>query len=159
MTARLHHFPGLFDCRDIPVVGVPIDVAMSHSLIMGVPTSVTIVGSTGLTGSAALSSLLSSPTPVSITALTRREIVPSKTPAAGTTLTTRILADLSQAATDSQPLSSGGGTYISCLGTKLAVVGDVKKQEQIDLVLNRNLAQRAKSDGAETVRRNRAWLT
>lgn len=111
----------------------------------------TLVGATGLTGSAALSSLLTSHAAMAITALTRRAVPGQTTGSAASTYTNRVLSDVASAVTATEPLVTPGGVYVSCLGTTLAVVGDFKKQEQIDLVLNRELATRAKKDGAKTV--------
>ena len=42
---------------------------------------------------------------------------------------------------------------MSCLGTTRAAAGSTKNQERIDLDLNRELAQKAKHDGVDTVSR------
>jgi len=42
---------------------------------------------------------------------------------------------------------------VSCLGTTRAAAGSTKNQERIDLDLNRELAQKAKHDGVDTVSR------
>jgi hypothetical protein len=44
---------------------------------------------------------------------------------------------------------------VSCLGTTRADVGGINKQRAIDLDMNRDLAQQARNDGAETVSRSR----
>lgn len=44
-----------------------------------------------------------------------------------------------------------GGIYVSCLGTTRADAGGTAEQEKVDLGLNKDLATRAKKDGASTV--------
>lgn len=117
---------------------------------MASPIPVTLVGATGLTGSSTLRNLLTSPTAFAVTALTRRAASATATPP--NTYTNRVVSDLNDATTASDPIVPAKGTYISCLGTTRAAVGDdIKKQEAIDLFLNRDLATRAKKDGAGTV--------
>ncbi|KAL1410794.1 Protein fmp52, mitochondrial [Vanrija albida] len=112
---------------------------------------ITIVGGTGLVGGAALSSLLASPTPLAITALTRRAL-PAPAPAnPGTTLTPYLLPDLADAVAAARPLAGPGATYITALGATRAAAGGLAGQERIDFALNRDLAARARADGAETI--------
>jgi len=117
---------------------------------MASPIPVTIVGSTGLTGSAALRSLLASPVSFAVTALTRRDN-PATPSNPGTSYTNRVTPDLNSAATAAEPLAAPKGVYISCLGTTRADSGGVEQQKKIDLDLNRELAQKARKDGATTV--------
>lgn len=120
------------------------------------PIPVTVIGSTGLTGSAALSALLSSPTAFSVTALTRRPASASTTPQASpeTSYHNRVvdLAAVFGAENPTETVASKGGVYVSCLGTTRGAVGSVEAQKAIDLDLNTVLANKAKADGAETVR-------
>lgn len=119
------------------------------------PTPVTIIGATGLTGSAALSALLSSPSPFSITSLTRRARSASTSPEASkeTSYHNRVvdLQSVYTSSTAGESIAQKGGVYISCLGTTRAAVGSVEAQRKVDLDLNTILAERAKADGAETV--------
>ncbi|OWZ44642.1 endoplasmic reticulum protein [Cryptococcus neoformans c45] len=119
---------------------------------MTAPTSVTLVGATGLTGSHSLNCLLTSPHAFSIDALTRRPL--SDTPSAVnplTKLTTRLYNSLFDAPTDKDALVQQGGIYVSCLGTTRANAGGTAEQEKLDLGLNKDLATRAKKDGASTL--------
>ncbi|KAK4686805.1 hypothetical protein P7C73_g3319, partial [Tremellales sp. Uapishka_1] len=116
---------------------------------MATSIPVTLVGATGLTGSATLLSLLSSASPFTITALTRRAISAPVQPAnASTTYANRVIEDLFTA--PSGPVGSSNGVYISCLGTTRAAEG-LEKQIQTDLVLNRDLAKKAKADGSDVL--------
>lgn len=110
---------------------------------------VTLVGATGFTGSTTLDSLLASTFPFAITTFSRKPL-PPRTASSTSTFTTEVLDDLTQA-TKAQ-LCTPGGVYITCLGTTRATAGGSKQQEAIDLHLNRDLARKAKEDGAETVR-------
>ena len=109
--------------------------------------AVTLVGATGLTGTAALNALLSSSSPFSITTLTRKAI--SQQASKTSTLDCKVIPDLSQILKGQ--VGSPEGVYISCLGTTQAAAGGIKQQEAIDLHLNRDLFTKAKDDGAETV--------
>lgn len=122
---------------------------------MSAPTPVTLVGATGLTGSASLRYLLTSPSALAITSVTRRAApAPWEPSTTGSSYTNRVLPDLTTATTTPEPLSTKGGVYVSCLGTTRAQVGgDIKKQEAIDLDMNKVLFERAKKDGASTVSR------
>ncbi|WOO77648.1 Protein fmp52-1, mitochondrial [Vanrija pseudolonga] len=114
------------------------------------PIALTLVGSTGLTGASALQHLLSSPTTFALTALSRR--TDAHTPSnKGTSYTNRVVADLTTVAAAPEPLVASGGVYVTALGTTRAQAGGVKQQEAIDLDLNRDLATRAKKDGAATI--------
>ncbi|WVQ66578.1 uncharacterized protein L199_004762 [Kwoniella botswanensis] len=119
------------------------------------PTPVTLVGATGLTGSASLRSLLLSSHPFNLTVLTRRPLSESITPSSSnpsTILATKIHEDLSSVPKDAGlKIAEKGGVYISALGTTRAKAGGTAEQEKIDLVLNRDLAKKAKEDGAETM--------
>ncbi|KAL1408275.1 Protein fmp52, mitochondrial [Vanrija albida] len=113
------------------------------------PIALTIVGSTGLTGAAALAALLNSPTSFAITALSRR--ADAQAPSTNSTFTNRVEPDLAAVASAAEPLVPAGGVYITALGTTRAQAGGVAQQEAIDLTLNRELATRAKKDGASTI--------
>ncbi|WVQ96409.1 hypothetical protein IAU59_003514 [Kwoniella sp. CBS 9459] len=126
----------------------------SSSSSSATPTPVTLVGATGLTGSRSLSSILSSSHPFNLTVLTRRSLPAELTPSASnksTTLRTRLYTDLFDAPTDQQKIAEQGGVYVSCLGTTRANAGGTAQQEKLDLDLNRDLAKRAKEDGAATM--------
>ncbi|KGB78084.1 endoplasmic reticulum protein [Cryptococcus deuterogattii 99/473] len=119
---------------------------------MTTPTAVTLVGATGLTGSHSLNCLLTSPHAFSINALVRRPL--SDTPSAAnplTKLTTRLYNSLFDAPNDKDALVEQGGIYVSCLGTTRAKAGGTAEQEKLDLGLNKDLATRAKKDGASTM--------
>ncbi|BEJ17359.1 hypothetical protein CspHIS471_0607600 [Cutaneotrichosporon sp. HIS471] len=110
------------------------------------PTPISLVGITGLTGSATLACLLSAPAPFAITGFSRRAN-PNTPDTPGTTYT-NIVGELSPT-----PAKVGnvGGIFVSCLGTTRADVGGVEKQRAIDLDMNRDLAKQARKDGAETM--------
>ncbi|WVQ75204.1 hypothetical protein IAR50_004815 [Cryptococcus sp. DSM 104548] len=114
-------------------------------------TSLTLVGATGLTGSLALRHLLASPAAFNITTLTRR--APDTTAPANpqTNVTPRLFPSLFDAPNDKERLVQDGGVYVSCLGTTRAAAGGTAEQEKLDLGLNRDLAKRAKEDGASTL--------
>jgi len=121
-------------------------------------TNISLIGATGLTGSTTLHSLLSSPHPFSIKTFTRRPIPsPLPTPVNPDSYLPRNaeckhqneVVDLFQL--PQKGISEKGGVYISCLGTTRAAAGSVKEQEKLDLVLNRDLARKAREDGADTV--------
>ncbi|ODN74864.1 hypothetical protein L202_07168 [Cryptococcus amylolentus CBS 6039] len=121
---------------------------------MSTPTPVTILGSTGLTGSETLHALLTSSHPFSITTATRRPI-PSPFPKckptnAQTVLDERIYPSLFDAPADTArgKLVQEGGVYVSCLATTR--VNGKETQKKVDWELNRDLATRAKADGART---------
>ncbi|WWC93096.1 uncharacterized protein L201_008061 [Kwoniella dendrophila CBS 6074] len=120
---------------------------------MATPSPITLVGATGLTGSFTLKSILSSSHPSNLTILTRRSL-PFQTPSPGnpqTKLTTRLYENLFQAPKDGQKISESNGVYISCLGTTRADAGGTANQEKLDLDLNRDLAKKAREDGADTM--------
>ncbi|WVR08306.1 hypothetical protein IAU60_005359 [Kwoniella sp. DSM 27419] len=113
------------------------------------PTPITLVGATGLTGSRALSAILASTHPFNLTLLSRRSIElspPSGNPQ--TTHSLRLFSDLSEAPTGDESIVEEGGIYVSCMGTTRAKAGSQANQEKIDLILNGQLAKRAKDDGA-----------
>jgi hypothetical protein len=111
-------------------------------------TPVTLVGGTGLTGSAAVKALLASSHAFALTTLTRRPLEgESSNPS--TTYTNKTFSDLFEAVKGD--VATKGGVYVSCLGTTRAAAGGLDKQIRIDLDLNRDLVQKAKEDGASTV--------
>jgi len=117
---------------------------------MSTPTPVTLVGATGLTGSAALSHLLKTKSHAfDITTLARKAISVQPASNPQTTYTHNIVSDLFDA--PKQQVAKVGGVYVSCLGTTRATAGSFEAQEKLDLGLNADLAKRAKADGAETV--------
>lgn len=112
---------------------------------MSTPTSIAIFGSTGLTGSHILSTLLGDASPLTgatITTISRRQ--PKNQPANFTALiepdTTKWAAAI--------PASSS--VVISALGTTRASAGGVAEQWKIDHDLNIELARAAKAAGAKT---------
>lgn len=109
---------------------------------------VTLVGATGLTGSFALQHLLSSPSSLAITTLTRKPL-PSTPQNPSSTYVNKHFPDLKDAV--SGTVGTRGGVFVSCLGTTRAAAGGVEKQREVDLVLNRELAKKAKADGVDTV--------
>lgn len=114
---------------------------------------ITLVGGTGLTGSAALLALLQSPSAIQLTTITRKD-APSPIQAftnGSTTYTNRPFPNLSDAIGSSEGVGPSGGVYISCLGTTRGAAGGFEKQKEIDLYLNRDLVKKAKADGAKTV--------
>ncbi|WWD20058.1 hypothetical protein CI109_104531 [Kwoniella shandongensis] len=115
---------------------------------MATSTAITLAGATGLTGSFSLKSILTSPHPFDLTVLARRAV--AETPGATNKLTTRLYDDLFEAPKGEQNIAKPGGVYVSCLGTTRAKAGGTAQQEKIDLDLNRDLAARARKDGAET---------
>lgn len=115
------------------------------------PIPVTLVGGTGLTGSAALSSLLASPAAFAITSLSRRAAPASPAPSANPA--TSYHNRVGELTPVPQPLATKGGIFVSCLGTTRAAEGGVDAQRKIDLDLNRDLAEQARKDGADTVSR------
>ncbi|WVQ75310.1 hypothetical protein IAR50_004926 [Cryptococcus sp. DSM 104548] len=121
---------------------------------MSTPTPVTILGSTGLTGSATLHALLTSAHTFAITTITRRPIpspFPKCTPSnLHTLLDERVYNSLFDAPGDTARgrLVQEGGVYVSCLATTR--VNGKEAQEKVDWELNRDLATRAKADGAKT---------
>jgi hypothetical protein len=59
---------------------------------------------------------------------------------------------MATASEGAQAVAGPGAVYISCLGTTRADAGGVENQRKIDYELNRDLATRARKDGATTVR-------
>ncbi|KAL7424892.1 Protein fmp52, mitochondrial [Cryptotrichosporon argae] len=125
-------------------------------------TPVTLVGATGLTGHATFLSLLSSPSPIDLLAVTRRALAAPST-APGVRYANLVVPDFSavldgtgsgtgsgEAQPEAGPIARDGGVFVSCLGTTRAQAGGTDKQAEVDLVLNRRLAERAKADGAST---------
>jgi uncharacterized protein YbjT (DUF2867 family) len=115
---------------------------------MSSATPVTLVGATGLTGAATLRALLASSHPCAISALTRRPI--SETPSnPSSSFSNETFSDLAEAVKGT--VATKGGLYVSCLGTTREAAGGIENQIKIDLDLNRDLAKKAKDDGASTV--------
>jgi uncharacterized protein YbjT (DUF2867 family) len=110
------------------------------------PTPISLVGITGLTGSAALACLLSAPAPFAVTAFSRKA-APATANTPGTTYN-NVVGEL---APTPKQVGTPGGIFVSCLGTTRADVGGINKQRAIDLDMNRDLAQQARNDGAETM--------
>lgn len=114
------------------------------------PIPLTLVGATGLTGSTTLTSLLNTKKQsFSITTIARKAINPAASLNSETTYTHNLVSDLFEAPKDK--VAEENGIYVSCLGTTRATAGGIQEQEKLDLHLNRDLAQRAKEDGAKTV--------
>jgi hypothetical protein len=113
---------------------------------------ITLVGATGLTGSATLAALLQSPSAISLTTITRKDTsAPNQAANPATTYTNRSLPNLADAIKSNEGVGPNGGVYISCLGTTRGQAGGFEKQKEIDLYLNRDLVTQAKADGAKTV--------
>jgi uncharacterized protein YbjT (DUF2867 family) len=115
--------------------------------------NVTLVGATGLVGKATFQSLLTSPSTINLTTLTRRAIPPPSGPSFNpdTKHTNTVFPDLFTVPSTKTPIAEKGGVYISCLGSTRAAAGGVEAQEQLDHGLNRDIARRARENGAETV--------
>lgn len=112
-------------------------------------TSVTLVGATGLVGTFALTFFLGSTFPFAVATLTRRPIPDRAASSCSPRFTSQVFDDLADA-TRAQ-VSAPGGIYVSCLGTTRRAAGGSKQQQAIDLDLNRDLARKAKADGADTL--------
>lgn len=113
---------------------------------------VTLVGGTGLTGSATLLALLQSPSSISLTTITRKDTpAPVSSTNAETSYTNRTFSNLADSISSTEGVGPSGGVYISCLGTTRGAAGGFEKQKEIDLYLNRDLVTKAKSDGAKIV--------
>lgn len=118
------------------------------------PIPITLLGATGLTGSATLHALLLSRSiPFSITTLTRSEPKIPIPLLSETTHIKRIHPDLFEAVAGSgtESIGTAGGVYVTCLGTTRAQAGSFEAQRRVDLALNRELAKRARADGCTTV--------
>lgn len=114
------------------------------------PLPITLVGATGLTGSATLHALLQTKTvPFSITTIARKPIQPGQASHPETRFSHNLVSDLFTA--PSGKVAEKGAVYISCLGTTRATAGGIEAQEKLDLGLNRDLAKKAKEDGAKGV--------
>jgi hypothetical protein len=143
---------------------------------MSTPTSVTIAGGTGLTGSATLLSLLSSKQPYDLRTLTRRALPdpslsassadsssttkPSAVPGHGNAQTVYhnivvpTLLDLADEASTGTQLDGAwmpGGVLVSCLGTTRAKAGGLANQKKVDVDLGLELGRRAKAGGVQRV--------
>ena len=116
---------------------------------MSPPTPITLVGATGLTGAATLSALLRSQTAFNITTIARKAIACDSARCPETVYTHNLVSDLFEA--PSGEVGKKGGVYISCLGTTRGGAGSFEAQEKLDLGLNRDLARKAREDGAERV--------
>ena len=115
------------------------------------PIPVTLIGATGLTGSATLHSLLSSSvTPFTITTIARKAIEPTPASNSSTTFSHTIVSDLFDVP-KLNTVAEKDGVYVSCLGTTRAGAGGLEQQEKLDLGLNTDLAKKAKADGASNV--------
>ena len=115
------------------------------------PIQVTLLGATGLTGSKALEAFVKSKkTPFAITTIARKAIEAQQAGNSQTTFTHKLVPNMFDA--PKETVGTSGGVYVSCLGTTRAAAGGLEAQEKIDLVLNRDLATKAKADGAKTVR-------
>lgn len=116
--------------------------------------SITLVGGTGLTGSATLLALLQSQSPINLSAITRKTTpAPVAVTNPATTYNNRTFTKLADSISSSEGVGPSGGVFISCLGTTRGAAGGFEKQKEIDLYLNRDLVTKAKSDGAKTVSR------
>ena len=114
---------------------------------------VTLVGGTGLTGSATLLALLQSPSAIHLTAITRKATQAPVSPTNPTTeYVNRTFPNLADSISSTEGVGPKNGVYISCLGTTRGAAGGFEKQKEIDLYLNRDLVTKAKADGAKTVR-------
>lgn len=114
------------------------------------PISIILLGSTGLTGSATLRALLSSPVhPFRISTFTRTAPPPTPARLASTSHTTRTFSDLIEAV--NEHLAERGAVYVSCLGTTREAAGGFEQQKKVDVDLNRALARKAREDGAGMV--------
>lgn len=121
------------------------------SFNMSTAAPVTIVGATGLTGSASLKQLLASKTAFDITTIARKAI---NTPAAANPATQYshvLVEDLFEVPKSDQIIAKAGSTYVSALGTTRGSAGSFEAQEKIDVTLNVDMAKRAKEQGAERV--------
>lgn len=117
---------------------------------MSTAIPVTLVGATGLTGAEAYKALLKSKSSAFAVTTLARKALPAETPAnAASTTTPKQFNDLFDA--PKGQVAIRGGVYVSCLGTTRGIAGGVEQQRRIDLDLNRELAQKAKEDGASTV--------
>jgi len=116
---------------------------------MATPTTpITLVGATGLTGSSTLLHLLQSKRNFDITAITRKQLA---NPISTSTSKYANLHYPDLTSSLSGPVGKKDGVYISCLGSTRAGEGGLEGQIKIDLDLNRDLAKKAKDDGADTV--------
>lgn len=113
---------------------------------------ITLVGGTGLTGSATLLALLQSPSAIDLTTLTRKDAPAPMDPTNSLTgYTNRTFSNLGDSIKSTEGVGPKDGVYISCLGTTRGAAGGFEKQKEIDLYLNRDLVTKAKADGAKTV--------
>jgi uncharacterized protein YbjT (DUF2867 family) len=120
---------------------------------MSTAVPVTLVGATGLTGSATLAALLSGAAPSSITTVTRRPLAAPIAPAStATTYENRVLELEHDKTSTWGEISKAAGVFISCLGTTKAAAGSWENAHKVDVLLNQALAEKAKADGAQMVR-------
>ncbi|KAK0383619.1 hypothetical protein NLU13_9530 [Sarocladium strictum] len=113
---------------------------------MAAPSSTLIFGSTGLTGSQILSTLLATLPPKPITTISRRQPAGSSSP----NLTTVLEADSTKWAPAVASVTPKPDTVISALGTTRAQAGGLANQWKIDHDLNIEIAKAAKDAGAKT---------
>jgi uncharacterized protein YbjT (DUF2867 family) len=112
---------------------------------MAAPSSTLIFGSTGLTGSHILSTLLTTRPTIPVITISRRE--PSTTAA---NLTTILEADTTKWAPSIATVTPKPDTIISAVGTTRVQAGGIANQWKIDHDLNIELAKAAKEAGAKT---------
>lgn len=118
---------------------------------MSTASPVTIVGATGLTGSASLKQLLASKTAFDITTIARKAINTPTAANPSTQYSHVLVDDLFEASKSDQIIAKAGSTYVSALGTTRGSAGSFEAQEKIDVTLNVDMAKRAKEQGAERV--------
>jgi uncharacterized protein YbjT (DUF2867 family) len=109
--------------------------------------SVAIVGATGLTGSAILSRLFSTPAVVPVHAIARRTLPATML---SSKLQSHIETNTASWASSLAALQPKPAAFISALGTTRAAAGGVENQRKIDYDLNLELAKKAKETGIET---------
>lgn len=118
---------------------------------MTTASPVTIVGATGLTGSASLKQLLASKTAFDITTIARKAINTPTAANPSTQYSHVLVEDLFEVPKSDQIIAKAGSTYVSALGTTRGSAGSFEAQEKIDVTLNVDMAKRAKEQGAERV--------
>lgn len=118
---------------------------------MSTASPVTIVGATGLTGSASLKQLLASKTAFDITTIARKAINTPTAANPSTQYSHVLVDDLFEVPKSDQMIAKAGSTYVSALGTTRGSAGSFEAQEKIDVTLNVDMAKRAKEQGAERV--------
>ena len=111
--------------------------------------SLSLVGGTGLTGSATIRALMESRVPFDITSISRKSLQAPPTASCSSHLHERIVPNLFDA--PSGAVAERNGVFVSCLGTTRSAAGGVENQRKLDADLNISLAEKAKADGADTV--------